>query len=106
MEVAGNVESEVAGHGEFDLGPTGVTWDSNTHFVGATNEPSDLVDCRVVPMRGRMGMAPHGDVLGAAQIDTRDSMPGLMRPLGTVSGLRSIGDFRVEGQRVNAAGRC
>lgn len=102
--IAGHVEADaVGGGGAFEIGPDDMVWTATTRFIGTTNTAADLADGRVIRVRV-VREGPAGAPLRALDIDTRASLPGVVRLRGTVSAYVSAGDFRVDGQRVDASG--
>jgi hypothetical protein len=94
-----NAEEVAPGNGEFDLGPADVVWTAATQFLGATGTALDVVDGRIVRVRG----VREGAVVRALVVDARATQPGLVRLRGTVTAFQSVASLRVDGQRVDAS---
>jgi hypothetical protein len=97
--VVANREDRPAGDGEFDLGPADVVWTGATQFLGATGTPADVVDGRLVRVRG----VREGAFVRALVVDARATQPGLVRLRGTATAFQSAASLRVDAQRVDAS---
>lgn len=98
--LAGNVEPDGSGGGAFEIGPVDMRWTSATRFTGPGNSAADLVDGRLVRVRGLR----QGAEVVVSEVDARTTLPGVVRLRGTVTGYAGPTDFRVDGQRVDASG--
>lgn len=96
--LAGNVEADGPSGGAFEIGSDDCIWDVATRFVGSTNTPADLVNGRLLRVRGRR----EATVIRAVEVDARATLPGQVRLRGTVSGYVSLAEFVIDGQRIDA----
>jgi hypothetical protein len=105
IELAGLAATvEVTGNtGFLQVNEVDIAWDAATVFLGPTSTSADLADGRTVRVRAALD-ANAPSVLRAIQIDARESQAGTFRLRGTVSDFVSLGDFRLDGQRVDARG--
>lgn len=96
--IGGDAEGTAVG-GSFQIGETHVDWDASTVFLGPTGTFADLANGQYVRVKARL----VAGVLRATRVDAQPTMPGTVVVRGSIEEPTGGAQFRIGGQRVDAA---